>query len=103
MQTELFYNILGIIGAILILLGYYRTSIGKWKNKSFWYELDNLVGAVFLITYQIHYHAYISVMVNVIWAVIAFTGLTSFAQRYDWRGLGKKGPAKKQTKQRSRA
>ncbi len=103
MQTELFYNILGIIGAVLILLGYYRTSIGKWKNKSFWYELDNLVGAVFLITYQIHYHAYISVMVNVIWAVIAFTGLTSFAQRYDWRGVGKKNRLNKHPRRQIRS
>jgi hypothetical protein len=83
MTTEFLFNGVGVIGAVLILLGFYRTSIGRWKNKSFIYELDNLVGALFLIIYQLHYHAYISVVVNVIWAIIAFRGITSFAQRYN--------------------
>jgi hypothetical protein len=90
MSSEVFYNSIGIIGAFLILLGFYRTSIGQWKNKSFIYELDNLIGALFLIIYQLHYHAIISVVVNVIWAIIAFRGLTSFAQRYNWGSVGKK-------------
>lgn len=87
MNTDLIFNIIGVLGAILILLGFYRTSIGKWKNRSFWYEFDNLFGALFLVIYQLHAHAYISVVVNTIWAIVAFTGLTSFAQRYKWRGL----------------
>lgn len=98
MGTEAFYNVIGVAGAVLILLGYYRTNIGKWKNKSLVYELDNLFGACFLIIYQVHYHAYISVMVNIIWAVIAFTGLTSFAQRYNWGGIGKKPRQKQRSK-----
>jgi hypothetical protein len=82
MDSELFYNIIGTLGASLILFGFYRTSIGKWENKSFWYELDNTVGALLLIIYQLHLQAYISVVLNVIWALVAFRGLTSFAQRY---------------------
>jgi hypothetical protein len=82
MDTQLFYNIVGTLGASMILFGFYRTSIGKWQNKSFWYELDNTIGAVLLIIYQFHLHAYISVVLNVIWAFVAFRGLTSFAQRY---------------------
>lgn len=82
MSTELVYNVIGVVGSLLILFGFYRTSIGKWTGKSFWYELDNLVGAVLVIIYQVHYHAYISVVLNIIWAIVAFRGLTSFAQRY---------------------
>jgi hypothetical protein len=76
------YDVIGSMGAGLILLGFYRTSIGKWKNKSFWYELDNTVGALFLVIYSIHHHAYISVVINTIWAIVAFRGLSSFAERY---------------------
>lgn len=83
MGTELIYNIIGTIGGALILLGFYRTSIGKWENKSFLYELDNLVGATLLIIYQLHLDAYISVILNVIWGLVAFRGITSFAQRYN--------------------
>lgn len=86
MNEELFYNIIGTVGAVLILIGFYRTSVGKWKNKSFWYELDNTIGAILLIIYQFRLHAYISVIVNTIWAVVAFRGLTSFAERYRWHG-----------------
>ncbi len=81
-MSDLFYNIVGFIGASCLLFGFYRISIGKWKNKSFWYELDNLAGALFLITYQLHLHAYISVVLNIIWATVAFVGITSFAERY---------------------
>lgn len=84
MTSDITYNLIGAVGASLLLFGFYRTSIGKWKNKSFWYELDNTVGAVFLIIYQLHLNAYISVIVNTIWAIVAFRGLTSFAERYKW-------------------
>jgi hypothetical protein len=76
------YNIVGFLGASCLLFGFYRISIGKWKNKSFWYELDNLMGAAFLIIYQLHLRAYISVVLNVIWTLVAFRGIVSFAERY---------------------
>lgn len=94
MSENFLYNIIGTLGAFLILLGFYRTSIGKWKNKSFWYELDNTVGAVLLIIYSLHLSAYISVVTNTVWAVVAFRGLSSFAERYKWGGLGKKSRRK---------
>lgn len=81
-MPEIVYSVLGILGAGLILLGFYRTSIGQWKSKSFWYEIDNTLGAIFLATYQYHLHAYISMLLNVIWAIVAFRGLSAFAERY---------------------
>ena len=82
-MSEIIYSIFGIIGAILILMGFYRTSIGKWKNRSFIYELDNLVGAALIAIYQLHLKAYISVVLNIIWAIVAFRGLLPFAERYN--------------------
>lgn len=75
------YNVIGIVGALLILFGFYRISYGKWTGKSFWYEFDNLLGAVFILVYQIHYRVYISVIVNVIWAIVAFRGVMSYRER----------------------
>jgi uncharacterized membrane protein len=76
------FNVVGVVGSLLVLFGFYRTSIGRWTNKSFWYELDNVVGSILIIVYQVRLHAYISVIVNVIWAVVAFRGVSSFAERY---------------------
>ncbi len=74
-------DIVGILGAFLILLGFYRTSIGKWNVKSFWYELDNLIGACLVGFYQYHHHATISIIINIVWATVALRGLSSYADR----------------------
>ncbi|MBA3757520.1 hypothetical protein H0X09_01510 [Candidatus Saccharibacteria bacterium] len=75
------YTAIGIAGSLLILLGFYRTSVGKWTGKSFWYELDNFVGALLVMVYQFHYKAYVTMVVNIIWAVVALRGLSSYAER----------------------
>lgn len=75
------YVFIGIVGGLLTLLGFYRISVGKWTGKSFWYEFDNLFGAVFILIYQLHYRVYISVILNVIWAVVAFRGVVSYRER----------------------
>lgn len=85
MAEQVLFNAIGVVGAALILLGFYRTSVGRWKTRSFLYELDNLFGALLLIVYQLYAGAYISVVVNTIWAIVAFRGLSSFAERYRMR------------------
>lgn len=78
----------GLAGASCILLGFYRTSIGKWTGKSLWYELDNLLGAILLIIYQLSVGAYVTLFLNVIWVIVAFVGITSIVERR--RGKRKK-------------
>ncbi len=78
------YNVIGVIGSLLILFGFYRTSIGRWSGKSLLYELDNLVGAALIGAYQIHLRAYITVLLNVVWVVVvvvALRGITSIVER----------------------
>ena len=80
-RLEIFCNIVALIGALLLLFGFYRVNSGKWTNKSFWYELDNVVGATLIIIYQIYYHAFVTVVVNFIWAVVALFGIITFVRR----------------------
>ncbi len=75
------FELLGALGASMILFGFYRTSIGRWTNKSIWYELDNLFGAGFLTVYNLSRHAQITVVLDVIWVIVAFRGITSIAER----------------------
>ncbi len=79
--ATIFYNALGILGSILLLFGFYRANSGKWTNRSFWYEFDNIFGAILIIIYQVHYHAYVSVVVNLIWAAVAVAGISVFLRR----------------------
>ena len=75
------YSIFGIAGSLLILFGFYRVSTNKWTGKSFLYELDNLLGALFLFVYQAHHHAYITATLNVVWVVVALKGISSYESR----------------------
>lgn len=80
-MNNLFYNAMGVIGSLLILFGFYRVSIRKWSGKSLWYELDNLAGGVLLVAYQVHFRAYITVILNFIWVAVAFRGVVSITER----------------------
>lgn len=79
--ATIFFNALAVAGSILLLFGFYRVNSGRWTNKSFWYEFDNALGAAFIIVYQIHYHAFVSAIVNVIWGGVALAGLSVFVKR----------------------
>lgn len=80
--VDIFFNALGIIGAVMLLFGFYRINSGKWSNKSLYYELDNVVGAALVIIYQIRYHAFVTVVLNAIWAGVALWGIIIFFRRY---------------------
>ncbi len=74
-------DVVGLIGALLILFAFYRTSIGRWSGRSFWYEFDNLLGSVCLIIYSYYKGSYITLVLNFVWLAVAFRGLTSIRER----------------------
>jgi hypothetical protein len=80
--VDIAYNLLGLVGAGMLLFGFYRVNSGKWTNKSFFYELDNLVGAILIIIYQVRYHAFVTVVLNAVWAAVALWGIIVFYRRY---------------------
>ena len=74
-------DIIGFVGAGLVLLGFYRLQTGKWGNGSFIYELDNLIGSGLLVYYAVYNKFYPSLILNVVWALVAIKGLESLAAR----------------------
>lgn len=95
LNRDTVYTIIGAVGAMMILFGFYRTSIGRWTNKSLWYELDNVVGAGLMIAYSSYYGAYVSMIINAVWIVVAFRGLLPFAERYGVRLRKSAAPLKR--------
>lgn len=83
-------ELVGFVGAVLILFGFYRTSIGQWKTDSFWYELDNLVGSILLTAYHILTKTYVVLILNVLWAIVAFRGITAYIERKNNKKTKKK-------------
>lgn len=80
---ELWIDILGWIGAALILTGYALISFRKVEGNSFVYQLMNIVGSIFLAANTLYYGAVPSSLVNIIWAIIAVFAIFSIAR--SWR------------------
>ncbi len=76
-----FFDWLGITGGVILLFAFARISLGIWKSTSLWYELDNLIAAVLLCIYGFSKGAYVTMLINVIWGVVALRGVTSLAER----------------------
>jgi hypothetical protein len=64
-------DILGWLGAAAVLLAYLLVSAKRVTADRTSYQLLNLVGSLFLIVNTMHYRAYPSAFVNVVWLGIA--------------------------------
>lgn len=95
-------DFIGIVGALLIMFGFLRISLGMWTSKSLWYELDNLAGASLMVLHELLIGAYIPMVLSIMWAVVALKGLTSFAERSDEQRLKKAMKARRETRPKRR-
>ena len=77
---HLFWDIIGYISAILLLVAYLGVTTGKLKPKSLGYQGLNFIGTFLLIIYSINKGAYASVLLNVVWIMVAMLGLYKWAQ-----------------------
>ena len=68
-------EIIGWIGAVLIVGAYYLNIIGKIKSSSALYIVSNLLGGIFFTINTFVHHAYPSMIVNIIWVFIAVAAL----------------------------
>lgn len=78
-------EIIGIIGGLFYLTAYIEVALGKWNGKSFWYEINNIMGAVFLSFYSMYKYAYTSVILNFIWGAVALYGIRHIIIRHTYR------------------
>ncbi|MAG78352.1 hypothetical protein CL616_03235 [archaeon] len=71
---KLIFEIIGWIGAGLIILAYFLLTHHDLNSKSKLYQGMNLVGAIFLAINLFFNKAYPSFAVNIIWFFIAIYG-----------------------------
>ena len=71
MSNQIWFDAIGWVGAILLLVAYAMISSKKLEADSTAYQLLNIIGSLFLVANTIFYRAYPSSFVNVIWAGIA--------------------------------
>jgi len=74
-MTYTWYDFLGNIGVILILLSYFLLQINKIKSQSMYYSLMNAIGA-FLILVSLYYNFNLSAFImEFFWLLISLYGL----------------------------
>ncbi len=71
MHQELIIDIIGWIGAVILLAAYATVSRGLTQGTSFKYQLWNAIGSVFLLVNAAYYRAFPSSFVNFVWIGIA--------------------------------
>jgi len=81
MQLDLLSDVLGWIGAALLLGAYALVSTRKVEGDSITYQLLNLLGSALLIVNSAYYGAYPSVGVNVVWIGIAVFAIARVVAR----------------------
>jgi hypothetical protein len=84
MSSEYWIDVVGWLGAALLLFAYLMVSIRIWDGDSPRYQGFNLMGGISLIINTIYYGAYPSSFVNLVWVGIA---IYTLARRNSKRGL----------------
>ena len=70
-EMNYFIETIGWIGAVLIVGAYFLNITGRLKSSSAIYIISNLLGGVFFTANTLVHHAYPSMIVNIIWVLIA--------------------------------
>ena len=71
MDNQLWFDAIGWVGAIALLIAYAMVSHKKLEADSAMYQLLNISGSLLLAANTIFYGSYPSTFVNLIWAGIA--------------------------------
>ena len=75
MSDSLVIDILGWIGAALLLYAYARVSAGRWSGQSRVFQYFNIAGSLLFIVNSGYHGAYPSMFVNIVWAGIGLAML----------------------------
>ncbi len=71
MDVRLIVDLIGWVGALVVLIAYGLVSAKRVEGDARSYQLLNLFGGAFLIVNTLYYGAYPSSLVNLVWVTIA--------------------------------
>lgn len=76
-MINIIVDVMGWLGAGLLLLPYYLISQGRLKAQSKAYQVMNVVGSMLVIVNTAYYLAWPSTFVNLVWIFIGLHSLRS--------------------------
>lgn len=74
-------QVVGIVGALLLLLAYWGISSGTVFVKSAKYQILNFFGALAVAINAGYFSAYGPLVLNIIWCVLAIRNLARYRRR----------------------
>jgi hypothetical protein len=72
MRKKVFFNLLGWYGVLAILVAYVSLNLSFFDAKNIFYQLLNLTGALAIVFSSLRKRDYPPVVLNLIWALVAF-------------------------------
>ncbi len=75
MDVNIFVDVVGWAGALLLLFAYFLVSSNRLQGQSFAYQSLNIFGSSLLSVNAGYYHAFPSVFVNIVWVFIGIMTL----------------------------
>lgn len=75
MNQQLIIDILGWIGAVIILVAYALVSLKKVEGDSVLYQSMNIAASILLVVNTLYWRAYPSLALNAAWIVIGLVAL----------------------------
>ncbi len=64
-------ELIGIVGAFIILFAFLMIQMQKWKDDDLIYDLTNAVGGLLLIIYAVIIRSYPFIVINLVWFVVS--------------------------------
>ena len=80
MNPTLLVDILGWIGAVMLLYAYMQVSSGRWTGQTRFFQVLNVGGSILFIINSGFHGAYPSVFVNIVWSAVAFRTLVRISR-----------------------
>ena len=65
------FLLIGYIGALVMLVGFFLNQIGKWQTDDFEYDFINLIGAAILSIYAWYMEIWPIFVLFVIWGIFS--------------------------------
>ena len=72
MRKKVFFNLLGWYGVLAILAAYVLLNLSFFDAKNIFYQLLNFTGALAIVFSSLRKKDYPPVVLNLIWALVAF-------------------------------
>ncbi len=72
-----FTTILGIVGAIFILVAFILEQKKIWNSEMLKYDLVNFIGSAILVVYGILIKGYPFVVLNLVWALVSLNDVVA--------------------------